>query len=75
MLFRSKEVATEESARAARLREWHDGVGDGVTKAPWTTSANFAHLDSKAEHLPKEMVKSVDQTGMIRAYTERLAGL
>jgi DNA-binding transcriptional MerR regulator len=27
-----KEVATEESARAARLREWHDGVEDPVRR-------------------------------------------
>jgi len=57
------------------VREWYDNGQDGVTKDTWASSANFTHLDSKAEHMPKEMVKTVDQSGMIRAYPERLGGL
>ncbi len=57
------------------VREWYDGGQDGVTKQGWVSSANFTHLDSKPEHHPKEMIKDVDQSGMIRAYPERLGGL
>ena len=57
------------------VREWYDNEKDGVTTADWATSTNFTHLDSKPEHMPKEMVTDVEQGGMVRAYTERLGGL
>ena len=57
------------------VREWYDDAKDGVRKEGWSASTNFTHLDSKPPHMPKEMVRDVDQSGMIRAYPERLGGL
>ena len=57
------------------VREWYDDAKDGVKKEAWSASTNFTHLDSKPPYMPKEMVTDVDQSGMIRAYPERLGGL
>jgi len=57
------------------VREWYDDLKDGVKKDTWASSVNFTHLDSKPPHMPKEMITDVDQSGMIRAYPERLGGL
>ncbi len=43
-----KEVATEESARAARLREWHDGVEDPVRRRE-IVEAGLDYVERQAE--------------------------
>jgi hypothetical protein len=69
------EFRKESKGYAIYVREWHDDARDGVTTSAWVTSANFTHLDSKPQYMPKEMVTDVDKSGMIRAYPERLGGL
>jgi MerR family transcriptional regulator, repressor of the yfmOP operon len=68
-----KEVATEESARAARLREWHDGVEDPVRRRE-IVEAGLDYVERQVE-LVRRRRKELDELDReLSAKRRRLRG-
>ena len=66
-----KEVATEESARAARLREWHDGVEDPVRRRE-IVEAGLLYVERQAELVRRRRVELDELDRELTAKRRRL---
>ena len=68
-----KEVATEESARAARLREWHDGVEDPVRRRE-IVEAGLDSVERQAELVRRRREELDELDRELTAKRRRLRG-
>ena len=68
-----KEVATEESARAARLREWHDGVEDPVRRRE-IVEAGLDYVERQAELVRRRREELDELDRELTAKRRRLRG-
>jgi len=70
------EFRKESKGYAIYVREWYNDAKDGVARGAYVAaSTTHAYLDATATYSPKQKITDVNQTGMIRAYPERLGGL
>jgi hypothetical protein len=69
------EFRKESKGYAIYVREWYGDAKDGVTRGTYASSNAHAYLDATPTYSPKQKITDVDQTGMVRAYPERLGGL
>jgi DNA-binding transcriptional MerR regulator len=68
-----KEVATEESARAARLREWHDGVEDPVRRRE-IVEAGLDYVERQVELVRRRREQLDELDRELSAKRRRLRG-
>jgi len=68
-----KEVAAEESARAARLREWHDGVEDPVRRRE-IVEAGLDYVERQAELVRRRRAELDELDRELTAKRRRLRG-
>jgi MerR family transcriptional regulator, repressor of the yfmOP operon len=68
-----KEVATEESARAARLREWHDGVEDPVRRRE-IVEAGLGYVERQVELVRRRREELDELDRELAAKRRRLRG-
>ena len=68
-----KEVAAEESARAARLREWHDGVEDPVRRRE-IVEAGLDYVERQAELVRRRREELDELDRELTAKRRRLRG-